>query len=263
MIARLLRGIALALLLAAAIAPYARAAERGTVTVFAAASLTDALGKIGQAYEAAGHGRAVFNFAASSVLARQIEASGGADMFMSADTDWMDYLDSRGLLAPGTRTNLLGNRLVLIAPRDSTVSLTIGRGFDLAGALRGGRLAIADPDSVPAGKYGRTALTQLGVWNGVADRVVQAENVRVALAYVARGEAPLGIVYTTDALAEPKVRIVGTFPANTHLPIVYPAALTRDAGPGGAAFLRFLSGREATAIFRAAGFIILGTGAQP
>lgn len=256
---RLLRSLAAALLLLTLALP-ARAADNGTVTVFAAASLTDALQKIGKAYEAAGNGHVTFNFAASSVLARQIEASGGADIFMSADTDWMDYLDNRGLIAHATRANLLGNHLVLIAPKDSTVSLTIVPHFDLLGALHGGRLSMADPDSVPAGKYGRTALTQLGVWNGVADRVVQAENVRVALAYVARGEAPLGIVYTTDAMAESKVKIVGTFPDNTHAPIVYPAALTKDAGPAAAAFLKYLSSEQAIAILGQAGFIILNSG---
>jgi molybdate transport system substrate-binding protein len=234
----------------------ARAAESGTVAVFAAASLTDVLQRIGKAYEAAGNGKVVFNFAASSALARQIEASGGADIFISADADWMDHLDKHHLIVRSTRIDLLGNRLVLIAPKDSSVALTIAPRFPLARALGGGRLAIADPDSVPAGKYARAALTQLGVWNGIADRIVPAENVRVALTYVARGEAPLGIVYTTDAMAEPRVKIVGTFPANTHAPIVYPAALTRDARPGAAGFLRYLSGPQATAIFRAAAFIV-------
>jgi molybdate transport system substrate-binding protein len=251
-----LRGLALAFLLAVTAAPL-RADADDTVTVFAAASLAEALQTIGVAYEATGRGQVVFNFAASSVLARQIEASGGADIFMSADLDWMDYLGTRGLIDHATRTNLLGNRLVLIAPRDSTLSLTIAPRFDIAGALRGGRIAVADPDSVPAGRYGRTALASLGVWSSVADRLVQAENVRVALAYVARGETPLGIVYTTDAMAEPRVRIVGTFPANTHPPIVYPAALTKDARPGAAAFLRYLAGPEAAAVFRTAGFLLL------
>ncbi len=259
MFGHFLRGFATALLLFAVALP-ARATDSGTVTVFAAASLTDALQKVGQAYEAVGNGHVTFNFAASSVLARQVESSGGADIFMSADTDWMDYLDNRGLIAHATRANLLGNHLVLIAPKDSTVALTIAPHFDLVGALHGGRLSMADPDSVPAGKYARTALTQLGVWSGVADRIVQAENVRVALAYVARGEAPLGIVYTTDAMAEPKVKIIGTFPDSTHQPIVYPAALTRDARPAAAAFLKFLSSDQAIGIFRQAGFIILNSG---
>ncbi len=228
------------------------------VTVFAAASLSDALTDVGKAYEAKSGVKPALSFAASSILARQIEASSGADIFVSADTDWMEYLDSRGLIAHETRRNLLGNHLVLIAPADANASITIAPHFDLLGALHGGRLSIADPDTVPAGKYARTALTTLGVWNSVVNHVVNGENVRVALAYVAQGEAPLGIVYTTDALGEKRVHIVGAFPDNTHAPIVYPAALTRDAKPGARAFLDFLSGPEATAIFEKYGFVILG-----
>jgi molybdate transport system substrate-binding protein len=233
----------------------ARAAD---VTIFAAASLSDALNDAAKAYEARTGKTPALSFAASSVLARQIEASAGADIFISADTDWMDYLDSRGLINHDSRKNLLGNHLVLVAPVDSKVTLSIAPHFDLLGALNGGRLSIADPDTVPAGKYARTALTTLGIWNGVVDHLVNAENVRVALAYVARGEAPLGIVYTTDALGEKRVRIVGTFPENTHAPIVYPAALVKDAGPQARAFLDFLSGPDATAVFQKDGFIILG-----
>ena len=147
--------------------------------------------------------------------------------------------------------------LVLIAPAASTVKVTIAPHFDLIGALGGGRLSVADPDSVPAGKYGKTALTALGVWSSVADRLVSAENVRVALAYVARGEAPLGIVYSTDAAAESKVKIVAEFPDNTHQPIVYPAALTKDGKPAAQAFLDYVEGPEASAIFAKAGFVIL------
>ncbi|HEY4944102.1 MAG TPA: molybdate ABC transporter substrate-binding protein [Rhizomicrobium sp.] len=251
---RWVRGFLAAALLA--IAPLA--AQAGTITVFAAASLTDALGDVGKAYQAKTGNSAVFSFASSSVLAKQIEASGGADIFMSADTDWMDYLDSRSLIAHDTRKNLLGNHLVLIAPAGANVSLTIAPHFDLLGTLQGGRLSVADPDSVPAGKYARTALTTLGVWNGVVNHLVQAENVRVALAYVSRGEAPLGIVYTTDAVSDKGVRVVGTFPENSHAPIVYPAALVKDARPEAKAFLDFLSGPEATAIFEKDGFVVLG-----
>jgi len=229
--------------------------------VFAAASLSDALGDVAKAYQAKTGTLPALSFAASSTLARQIEASRGADLFISADTDWMDYLDSRGLIAHETRKNLLGNKLVLIAPASANVSLAIAPHFDLLGALNGGRLAIADPDTVPAGRYARTALSTLGVWNSVVNRTVNAENVRVALSYVARGEAPLGIVYATDAYGEKSVRIVAAFPDNTHAAIVYPAALTRDAGPGARKFLDFLSGPEATAIFQKDGFITLG--AQP
>ena len=236
----------------------ATAALAETITVLAAASLTDALSEIAKAYQAKTGTLPLLSFAASSTLARQIEASAGADIFVSADSDWMDYLDNRGLIARETRKNLLGNRLVLIAPADATPMLVIAPHFDLLGALHGGRLAIADPDSVPAGKYAKAALTMLGVWNRIVDRTVNAENVRVALAYVARGEAPLGIVYRTDAIGEDRVHIVGTFPENSHAPIVYPAALTRDAKPAARNFLGFLSGPQARAVFEKYGFIILG-----
>jgi molybdate transport system substrate-binding protein len=227
------------------------------VTVFAAASLSDALEKVGTLYKQQSGKDVTFSFAASSVLARQIEASsGGADIFISADSDWMDYLDTRGLIAHDTRKDLLGNHLVLIAPKESTVKLTIAPHFDLLGALKGGRLAVADPDSVPAGRYAKQALLSLGVWNALADHLVQAENVRVALAYVARGDAPLGIVYTTDAMSEPKVRIVGEFPDPTHNKIIYPGALTKDAHLGARGFLDFLSSPQARGIFEQAGFII-------
>jgi molybdate transport system substrate-binding protein len=252
---RVTRALALALAL---LLPFYGNASAAGVTVFAAASLSDALSDVGKAYQAKTGAMPSLSFAASSVLARQIEASRGADIFMSADTDWMDYLDSRGLIAHETRKNLLGNKLVLIAPSDANVSLAIAPHFDLLGALKGGRLSLADPDTVPAGKYARTALTTLGVWNSVVNHIVNAENVRVALSYVARGEAPLGIVYATDAYGEKSVHIVATFPDNTHAAIVYPAALTRDARPEAKAFLDFLSGPEATAIFQKYGFIILG-----
>src|SRR5690242_10241050 len=164
------------------------AAQAGSITVFAAASLTDALKEIGGVYKTKTGNDTVMSFAASSALARQIEASQGADIFISADNDWMDYLDNKGLVQRDTRKALLGNHLVLVAPAGQSVSVQIKPHFDLLGALRGGRLAVADPDSVPAGKYARTALTQLGVWNSVVNHLVNAENVRVALAYVSRGE---------------------------------------------------------------------------
>ena len=234
-------------------------AQAADITVFAAASLTDALQEVAKSYEAKTHTHVVFSFAASSTLAKQIEASSGADMFISADTDWMEYLDSRGLIDHATRRNLLGNALVLIALAGSTASIDVTDHFPLLAALHGGRLSIAEPDSVPAGKYGRTALISLGVWSTVHDRTVSAENVRVALAYVARKEAPLGIVYKTDALSEPKVKIVGTFPESSHQPIVYPAALTKDAKPGAKEFLTYLSSAQARATFEKAGFTALGT----
>ena len=233
----------------------ARAAD---VTVFAAASLSDALQQVGLAWQRKTGHTAAYSFAASSALAKQIQASSFADVFISADTEWMDYLDSRGLLDHDTRFNLLGNHLVLIAPADSKIALKIAPHFDLVGALQGGRLSVADTDSVPAGKYAKTALTNLGVWNAVVDHLAPAENVRVALAYVARGEAPLGIVYTTDAMSEPKVRIVDTFPESTHQKIVYPAALTKEAKPLARDYVAFLRGPEAAAIFKKHGFLLLG-----
>ena len=252
-----MRSIFRPLAMALCIALASVAAQAADVTVFAAASLTDALQAVGKAYQDKTGHTVAFSFAASSVLARQIEASPGADVFVSADGDWMDYLDKKGFIDRATRRDLLGNRLVLIAPAASPVALRIAPHFDLAGALAGGRLAIADPASVPAGKYGKAALASLGVWDSAAGRLAPAENVRVALAYVARGEAPLGIVYATDALAEPRVRIVDTFPDATHAPIVYPAALTKEARPLARDFLAFLNSREARAIFRANGFTLL------
>ena len=236
----------------------ARADSPREVTVYGAASLTNALQDIGNAFSAGGGAKVKFSFAASSLLARQIEAGAEADMFFSADSEWVNYLADRNLIQAATRKEILGNRLVLIAPSDSTVVLEIKPNFPLLEALGDGRLAVADPDSVPAGKYARQALTSLGVWRSVAERLVRAENVRVALTYVARGEAPLGIVYETDARAEPKVRIVGTFPANSHLPIVYPVALTAHGTSAEAkAFLAYVEGPQAADVFRKYGFIVL------
>ena len=201
------------------------------VTMFGAASLSDALNEIAKDYQTHTGKSVVVSLGASSTLARQIEAGASTDIFMSADLDWMDYLDKKSFIVSGTRINLLCNRLVMIAAKDATTGLAIAPHFDLAGALKGGRLAIADPASVPAGKYGKAALTALGVWDSVAGNLAPAENVRVALTYVARGEAPLGIVYETDAIAEPNVKIVGVFPESTHQPILYPAALVKDAKP--------------------------------
>ena len=251
---RFLRALLAASLLALAPLP----AFAADVTVFGAASLADALKEITANYQKQSGKSVVNSLAASSALARQIEASsGGADIFISADLDWMDYLDNKGLVQHDTRQNLLGNRLVLVSAKDANTNLAIAPHFDLLGALHGGRLAIADPDSVPAGKYGRSALTSLGVWNSVVDRLVNAENVRVALAYVARGEAPLGIVYETDAKAEPNVKTVGVFPENSHAPILYPAALVKGAKPDARAFLTYLSSPAARAVFEKDGFTFL------
>ena len=240
----------------AAAAPAAAATEpaRRELLVFAAASLSDALEEVGRAFTAATGVRVAASYAASSVLAKQIEAGAPADAFFSADVAWVDYLEKRGLIQPSSRRDVLRNTLVLIAPADSTLRLRIAPGFDLAGALKGGRLAIADPDSVPAGEYARAALTRLGVWSRVSDRAVRGENVRAALAYVARGEAPLGIVYRTDAQAERRVRVVDVFPEDSHPPITYVVALTSRARPEAAQLVEFLTGDAARQIFVRYGF---------
>ena len=223
--------------------------------VFAAASLTNVLGELGNTWNAHSRTPVKLSFAASSVLARQIEAGSKAHVFVSADQEWMDYLSTRQLIAPGTRRDLVGNRLVLIAPADSQIRVEIKPGFDLLAALGKGRLSTADPDTVPAGRYARAALTSLGVWNQVAKRLVRAENVRAALTYVARGESPLGIVYATDAQIDAKVRVVATFPDSSHSPITYPAAATAIAGSGAAAFLAFLGSSEAAPVWKKYGFL--------
>lgn len=200
-------------------------AQGPDLTIFAAASLKEALDEQVTRFQRDGGGKVVVSYGASNALAKQIEAGAPADVFVSADVGWIDYLDERKLLRQGTRSNLLENRLVLIAPADARTSLAIGPGFALGAALGTGRLAMANPNSVPAGKYGKAALTALGVWTSVESRIARTDNVRAALMLVARGEAPLGIVYKTDAIAEPKVRIVDTFPEQAHPPIVYPIAL--------------------------------------
>lgn len=228
--------------------------------MFAAASLKTSLDAIAAEWRRETGKRATISYAASSVLARQIENGAPADLFISADLDWMDYLQDRKLIEPKTRTDLLGNSLVLVAPANSATSIPITAGFPLAALLGNGRLAMADPGAVPAGRYGKAALTALGVWPAVAGRIAAAENVRAALVLVARGEAPLGIVYKTDVAAEPGVRIVGTFPADSHRPIVYPMALTMTASPDTLAFGAYLRGPAARALFEAQGFIVLDSG---
>jgi molybdate transport system substrate-binding protein len=231
------------------------AQSRADVTIYAAASLRDALDELAREYERQGRGKAAISYAGSPMLARQIEKGAPADLFISADTDWMDYMAVRGLIRIETRVNLLSNRLVLIAPADSRVQLTISRGFPLAALLGDRRLAMADPDSVPAGKYGRTALESLGVWNEVASKVARAENVRAALALVARAETPFGIVYRTDALAEPRVRIVGEFARSLHPEIIYPAAVVASSRSKIAyAYLRYLRSHAALAVWQRHGF---------
>ena len=243
-----------ALLLAGSL--HCAAAER-VLTVFAASSLTDALGEVGETYTRRSGVRVRFSFAGSSVLARQIESGGPADAFISADREWMDYLARRDLIQPATRADIASNVLVLVSPADSRLALKIAPGFALAQALgANGRLSIGDPQTVPAGRYARAALTSLGVWSSVSSRIIAADNVRTALNFVALGEAPLGIVYATDMRGNDKVRIVDTFPAGLHEPITYPAAATKRGGAQVQEFLRYLRGAEARAILLRHGFQI-------
>src|SRR6202790_1352470 len=229
-------------------------ADKPPITVFAAASLTNVLQDLGDGFTKETSIPVRFSFAASSALARQIENGAPADVFFSADVEWMDYLQARNLIQPDTRHNVLGNRLVLIAPTDSKVKLKIEPGFALATALGKGRLATGDPDAVPAGRYAREALTTLGVWAEVADRLVRADSVRSALAFVDRGEAPLGIVYDTDALIDKHVRVVDVFPDNSNLPIVYPVALPSRATADAAKFVAYLRSPAGDIAFKAHGF---------
>jgi len=232
-------------------------AQGQKLIIFAAASLKDALDEVNVAYQHENSQETATSYAASSTLAKQIEAAAPADVFISADLDWMDYLAKRNLIKPETRANLLGNRLVLIAPVNSPLNLAIGPNFSLAQALGNGRLAIADPNAVPAGRYGKAALESLGVWSTIADRLAPAENVRAALALVARGETPLGIVYQTDAASDKAVKIVGIFPQDTHPPIIYPiAVVVSSTNPAALGYLAYLKSRAARPTFEKHGFTV-------
>ncbi|MBP0484269.1 molybdate ABC transporter substrate-binding protein [Sagittula salina] len=226
------------------------------VTVFAAASLGTALEEIARAYEAETGDHVTASYAGSSVLARQIEQGAPADVFLSANTDWMDALEGGGLLAPGTRRDLLGNALVLVSAEPGT-PVTLTAQTDLPALLAGGKLAMALVDSVPAGIYGKAALTSLGLWSGVAPSVAQSDNVRSTLALVATGAAPFGIVYATDAQAEPRVHARATFPDDSHPPITYPAAALTGHEQAGLPFLTFLATPQARAMFERNGFRVL------
>lgn len=237
------------------------AAQDSRVRVAAAASLREALDAVGSEYARMHGTQVVITYAASSALARQIMAGAPFDVFVSADVEWMDYLARHALVATDTRRNLLGNALVLIAPRNArnpVSGLRIGAQFALATALDGGKLAIANPDAVPAGRYAKAALERLGVWSAVEKNVARAENVRAALTFVSRGEAPLGIVYLTDALADPGVKVIDTFSADPHAPIIYPAAVLRTSrAPAATEFFTFLRAPPAQAIWRRHGFVVL------
>lgn len=254
--------VAAASLLAPLAVPRAQAAD--PVVVFAAASLKGALDAAKALYEAGGGAPVTISYAGSSALAKQIESGAPADVFLSADLEWMTYLAGKGLVRAGTERRLLGNRLVLIAPKggaaqtDGAKPVEIGPDFPLAAALGDGRLVLCDL-AVPCGKYGKAALESLGVWGAVEGRLAFAENVRAALAFVSRGEAPYGIVYATDAAADPAVAVAGVFPEDSHPPIVYPVAVTAESqNPAAAAFVDFLASAKAGAVFEKAGFTVLG-----
>jgi molybdate transport system substrate-binding protein len=252
----------MAFCLAASLVSSSARAQSGPIVVFAAASLKNAFDEAAKAWTAKSKVEVKTSYASSSALAKQIEAGAPADIFISADLDWMNYIDKKNLVKKGTRSRLLGNSIVLVANKKEWTKgdVKIANGFPLADLLGNERLAMADTAAVPAGKYGKAALEKLGVWDSVSNKLAQAENVRAALALVGRGEAPLGIVYKTDAAAEPNVKIVGTFPDDSHKPIVYPAAQLSDSkNPKAAELLRFLGGSEAKAIFEKHGFTVLAT----
>ncbi len=261
--ARLMASFFAAPLLAALLLAQAACAEdrdaKSPVIVFAAASLKNALDKLTADWQQESGQTVKTSYAASSTLAKQIEEDAPAQIFISADLDWMNYVAGKGLIKPESRSDLLGNKIVLIAPKDSPVTLDLKPGADLAKALGGGRLAMGNVGAVPAGKYGKAALEKLGLWSSVSDKLAQAESVRAALVLVSRGEAPLGIVYQTDAVSDPNVKVVATFPADSHPPIIYPVALTTKAGDAAAAFLGYIESPKAAPIFEAQGFTVLGS----
>jgi len=248
---------AFALFAAVAGTPLPATAQQ-SITLFAAASLKNALDDADAAFTKATGVKVAASFAASSALAKQIEAGAPADVFISADLRWMDYVAGKSLIKADTRTNLLGNKLVLIAPKDSKLDhVAIAQGFNIAKLAGDGRIAVADVKAVPAGLYAKAALEKLGAWAAAEPKLAQAENVRATLAFVARGETPLGIVYETDAKIEPKVKIVGTFPDGSYPPVTYPVAATAASKPAAARYVQFLRGSAAKAIFEKYGFSFL------
>lgn len=257
----MLRRSALALLFTAlaALAALPAQAQQTTLTVFAAASMKNAVDDINAAFSRANPNiKVVSSYAASSALAKQIESGAPADLFASADLEWMDYVAGKKLIKEDTRVNLLSNRLVLIAPKDSKIgNVAISQGFDLASLAGDGRIATGDVRAVPAGKYAKAALEKLGSWQAAEKKFAMAENVRAALTLVSRGEAVLGIVYETDAKVDPGVKIVAKFPEDSHPAIVYPVAVTKDAKPDAAKYLAFLRSNEAKAVFEKYGFTFL------
>jgi molybdate transport system substrate-binding protein len=251
-------GLIAAVVTAASMAQTPTRAQSGDLVIFAAASLKNALDDINAQWKKETGKEAKISYAASSALAKQIENGAPAQIFISADIPWMDYVEKKSLIKTDTRSNLLGNRIVLIAPKDKAQPIDIKPGFDLATIIGDGRLAMANIDAVPAGKYGKAALETLGAWNSISAKVAQAENVRAALLLVSRGEAPAGIVYQTDAAADPEVSVVGVFPADSHPPVIYPIALLAGSdNPQAAEYLEFLKSDEAHPFFEAEGFEIL------
>jgi molybdate transport system substrate-binding protein len=255
LLSSLLQAAAFAILLALPGLP--AQAQFPDVVVFAAASLKNALDEANSLFLFENGSGVKVSYGASSALAKQIENGAPADVFISADNDWMDYLAERKLIMPDTREKFLGNKLVLIAPADSRVSLTIGPNFPLQQALGNGRLAIADPAAVPAGKYGKAALEKLGVWNSVSGKLAPAQDVRAALVLVSRGEAPLGIVYQTDAAADKNVKVIATFPESSHPPIVYPMAILASSTNGVTpVYVQYLLSPKAEPFFEKRGFTV-------
>jgi len=239
-------------------APQVAAAQDQTLIVFAAASMKNALDDANTAFTKANGVKIVASYAASSALAKQIESGAPADVFVSADLQWMDYVAQKNLIKPDSRVNLLGNKLVLIAPLDSKLDkVAIGQGFDIAKLAGDGRIAVADVKAVPAGLYAKAALEKLGGWAAAEPKLAMAENVRATLSFVARGETPVGIVYETDAKVEPKVKIVGVFPDGSHPPVIYPVAATTSAKADAGKYLSYLRGSEAKGIFEKYGFSFL------
>lgn len=236
---------------------HAAGATAGEVKVFAAASLKNALDGIARDWKAETGNDVVLTYAASSALAKQVEAGAPADLFISADLKWMDYLAKADLIKKDSRENLLGNALVLVGPKDAAKTYELVKGVDLAGALAGGRLAVGAVDSVPAGIYAKQALINLGVWDGVKGKLAESENVRAALLLVSRGEAPLGVVYMTDSKADAGVKVVGTFPESSHEPIIYPVAELKNAPALAAEFQKYLRSKKAESAFTGQGFTVL------
>ena len=253
-----LLGITLSAALLGMAAVPAPAAAADKIVVFAAASMKNALDNMDAAFTKETGKEVTVSYAASGALAKQLENGAPADIFISADTQWMDYATQKKLIKDGTQVNLFGNALVLVAAKDKAKTVEIKQGMDLAGLLGDGRLAMGEPATVPAGKYGQSALQKLGLWSSVEKKVAGAESVRAALALVSRGEAPYGIVYQTDVASDPGVAVAGTFPEDSHPPIIYPAAITAESkNPEAQAYFDYMKSSKAAPFFEHEGFTVL------